>query len=497
MLLVVILVIQIAIAYPRLSRPLVDGRLHINIDNAGFLLRALHSNDPTIPEWHKVFGVTTYSYDDRNVIVALDHYANHGVLSPLLLRLYARVAGYSESTTSGYSLLLSLGTTVAVFFLLAEATRRYALAFLLTLIYALLPLKYIYLDRWKYEGMVELVIAGCALCLVKRKDGPYFRYGFLAAFFLLFHTDYTAFLPAAVMAGYLLLGLSPGDRRLGIQSVLVGAAGVALTFAIQVSLGFGRQAIGKALSIRTGGSDDGVSIGEWLIRHVVQAGSNLEWWHAALMLAALVVALVLHARLRNPFVFLGGGLIVSTFVYCLVFRDQSYIHHYVSWNYGLGYILLIGGIIATTPALGRVADHVWFLLLLPVVVLTWITASIVEDHYRQAAFGTEADIAVIRSLDRRLLYFDDGLSGEPGWWGSTVIQLYTDPIFRRSRSTGARNITSAGAPSADRDLVVAVRSDKAVAQVSAYLREKFGVDGVRVYRTSPTFVFLTPAPPAK
>src|SRR5262249_53869461 len=82
--------------------------------------------------------------------------------------------------------------------------------------------------------------------------------------------------------------------------------------------------------------------------------------------------------------------------------------------------------------------HIWFLLLLPVVALTWITASVAEEQYRRAAFGTEGDIAVIRSLDRRIVYFDDGLSGEPGWGGGTRIPLYTDPLFPRPPATGAR-----------------------------------------------------------
>jgi len=484
--------IQILIAYPRASQPLIDGRLHTDFDTAAFLLRAFHSNDGTIADWRKVFGVATYLYDDRNQPVALDLYANHGVLSPLLLRLYAKLVGYSELTTRSYSLLVSLLTTVAVFGLLKAATRRTVPAFLLTLLYVLLPLKYMYLDRWKYEGMVELVIAATAFCLVERDRHRGFRYGFLVGVFLLFQTDYTAYLPAALMVAYLFLGgRRADDRALGIRGGLVAAGGVAIAFAIQWSLGFDRDAIARALSIRTAGGMDDVSLWDWLVRHVVQAGSNLEPWHAALMVVALVWAVAVRPGLRNPFVYLGAALVVSTFVYCLVFRNQSYIHHYVLWNYGLAYVLLLAGILGATPAAQRVGEHVWVLVFVPVVALTWMTASATEEEYRRAVFGLADDMAVIRAVDRRLVYFDDGASGPPGWWGGPVIQLYTDPVFRRSRSTGARNIEGMRDLSPDRDLVVARRDRQAVSHVTQYLKDRFGIEGVRVERSTPTFVFLT------
>jgi len=487
-----VLLVQIVIAYPRASQPLIDGRLHTDFDTAAFLLRAFHSNDGTIADWRKVFGVATYLYDDANRPVALDLYANHGVLSPLLLRLYAKVVGYSEWTTRSYSLLVSLLTTVAVFGLLRAATRRAALGFLLTLLYVLLPLKYMYLDRWKYEGMVELVIAATALCLVERERRRGFRYGFLAGMFLLFQTDYTAYLPAVLMVVYLfLLGGYADDRSLGIRAAFVAAGGVAVAFAIQWSLGFDRDAIARALAIRTAGGMDDVSLWDWVIRHVTQAASNLEPWHAVLMVAALVWGIAVRPGLRDPFVYLGAALVVSTFVYSLVFRNQSYIHHYVLWNYGLAYVLLLGGILGATPAVQRVGDHVWALVFVPVVALTWITASATEEEYGRAVFGVADDIAVIRTVNRRLVYLDDGASGPSGWWAGPVVQLYTDPVFRHSRVTGAGNIEAVRELSPDRDLVVARRDRQAVAHVTQYLKDRFGIDGVRVDRSTPTFVFLT------
>jgi hypothetical protein len=491
----ILVAIQCAISLPRLRVPLIDSRLHTTFDTAAFLRTALHSNDPTLEDWRKVFGVSVYEYDEQDTPVSVLHYSHHGVLSPMLLRWYAKLVGYSELTTRSYSLILSLGSTVLLFVLLGKATQNHPLAFGLTLLNVLLPLKYVYMDVWKYEGMVEFLLLACYLCFVQRHRHRYWRYAFLAVVFLILHADYPAYLPLAFVLFDLFLNRrQPGERRLLVQGAVAAGLGLITTLLIQSSLGLTAAAMRTNVGFRLGGGMETASLAQFAERYLSYMLANLGLFHVIVMVTALLFLVTSPSFLRNPFVYLGSTLICSTLVYTWTFRNATFIHHYLLWNYGNGYSLLMGGLLGEGAAsrwLKACRTPVLLLLLLPSVLTTWQLAIERQANFTQTTFGTKEDIELIRSMEKRILYFDNGLSGPTGWWHSPGITLYTDPIFRGGRRARARNIMQLKQFHPDRDVVVMMRGEQVYPRFAAALKETFGIETLRSYLLSPSFVYFT------
>ncbi len=491
----ILLTIQCAISLPRLRAPLIDARQHTTFDTAAFLRTALHSNDPTLEDWRKVFGVSVYGYDEHDTPVSVLHYSHHGVLSPTLLRCYAKLVGHSEFTPRSYSLILSLGSTILLFVLLEQATQHRGLAFGLTLLNLLSPLKYLYMDVWKYEGIVELLLLACYLCFVQRHRHRYWRYAFLVVTFLIFHADYPAYLPLAFVLLYLFLNRrQPGERRLLVQGLVAAGLGLITTLLIQFSLGLTPAAMKTNVGFRLAGGMETASLAQFAERYLSHMLTNLGLFHIVVMVTALLWLVAAPASLKNPFVYLGSTLIVSTLVYTWTFRNATLIHHYLLWNYGSGYSLLMGGLLGEGAAsrwLKTCRTPVLLLLLLPSVLATWQLAIEREESFKRTTFGTKEDIELIRSMEKRILYFTNELSGPSGWWQSPGITLYTDPIFRGGQRARARNIMQLKQFHPDRDVVVMMRGEQAYPRFAATLKETFGIETLRSYTASPSFAYFT------
>lgn len=500
--LALIILAQLAFALPRIQQPFIDGIQHWYFDNAAFLRRAVHSLDDTIPSAWKVFGLAEYEFDESNQPVGIQHYSHHGVLLPTLLRAWVALLGPTEFAVGSYMLLLSIGSTILMFNILRRATRDVGMAGIITLLYVMLPIKFMYMDKMKYEVVVEFMLLLCIYLLGRIEDGrPRARAQFMAALALTFHTEFSAFGAAALLVIYLFAKRrSPGFERLYLYATAACMVGVVTTFAVQYMLGFDPAAISSMASFRMSLETLGSTPLPYIQRQFgFLTRSNLGITATAVGLGALVYLCVTRKIFNSLTAAAGVILIVSTLAWLIVMRNHSFIHHFAQWNFAPAYALLLGAVAGTLQdraAWTRSVTRGCVAIAIPVILLCAYDTYRANKNFRNAVRGTAADIELIQSVDRRLVIMPDGRSGQIAWWTSPVIRLYTDPIYRKSTRVGVVQADAGYRPDPDRDLVVMINARPLWEEFEKTWREEFGVATLNPVHLSDSFAFFELVMPA-
>ncbi|MBT5856454.1 hypothetical protein HOH87_07480 [bacterium] len=485
--------IQIIGSLPRLNEPLIDGRLHWYFDNGLFLKLATHSNDDTQRSWKKAFGVTSYQYDAHNNVTGMSHYQNHPVLMPTLFKIYTQVVGSNDRAPRSFALILSLISTVMVFAIFRLTVGNPALSGGLTLLYCLLPLKWTYMDQFKYENISELLIIASIFALIQLREWKYGKQAFLIALFFLFQTDWTAYMPGAIILGYLFLNRRSEEYQDILKPALITATtSFLVTLGIQYQLGFTPSAIYKTFLYRSGMDVQNISWSVWAGKQWIFIKMNFGVGNTLLGISCFLISLVNKLWKKHDLSFFGITLFIVSLVYIGVLRNQSFIHHYVQWTLMISYLLLLGGLIrAYQKSDNTIINKSSIAIVMSIMILaTWSDASQTLLSFKQSTYGTAEDMKVIQEIGKRVLYFDNGISGPPGWWSGPIVGIYTDPIYSKGVNSLAKNITTLkGAINTETDVIVRMRSQNALVPFKKAAVKRLGQKTLSVYKLSPTFVF--------
>lgn len=433
--LALVLVAQLLWSMPRLDEPFIDGQSHVDYDNANFMRHAAHSVDTSIRDSRKLFGVTDYVYDNQGRPNGLDFYNHHGLFSPFLHGCLSYLFGANEATVRGFTLSLSLLTTIAIGLLLFIELQSATQAVLLCLLHAMMPLRLTYLDQWKYEVGVEFVAMFClaALALTRQRWTPLRYAAFLASFGLLFHTDYAGYLIAACLWLWLLsVGFRSQSFACAIHAAISGAVGILTTLTIQYWLGFDLDEILRTFSSRTSGAMDGLTIRDVVARQLLHFDFNYGSACLFVMLSGMLYPLINRQVRFN--LCAAASLIFFTvnLIWMLALRNHSHIHHYAQWWFGSACVFAIAGSSLEFRKVSPDVRHKLRPLILPATIVFYVIVGVTgftsSQSFHLPSFGTVNDIEVIRSLDSPIVVLNDGNSGPVEWWSGPVIRTYTDPI---------------------------------------------------------------------
>ncbi|MCI0441670.1 glycosyltransferase family 39 protein [bacterium] len=470
-----------------------DTRLHWYFDNAFFLLMAIHSSDQTIEDPRKIFGVSTYEYNEALEPVKIQFYSNHGVLSPTLFLQFAKLVGFKENAPRLFSLLISLLATVFLFFTLRKVLNSNLLAFIFTGLYASMPLQLMYMDQMKYSNLEALLFFAFLFFCSQLNSSRLARILLFVISFLIFHSDYPIFMPTLGIAAYLLIrdeGLKNKHnfRRWFIFSIV---AGISTALVIQWWLGFDPGKIVNVASIRMGLDQADLTTGKWLQKQWLFLLENFGEIHLFFMGGCLIWVLSKPSLLKNFWVYSGFLTFASTVLYLALFRNQSFIHHFLQWHLVTGYVLMLIGfakIYNWGEFLQR--NQRFILLVIPLFVLNFYQDYVLYKECRAPEFAKPQDILEIRGIDKRILYFADGTSGPVDWWNGPGIKLYKDPIFTGKKTplpiATSENITY----TPDRDLLAIIDNPKAIQYVSESINQWYPNFTLVPVQRSPSFIFF-------
>ncbi len=499
------LALQLGHSLPRWDQPLVDGRLHSVWENARFLLAARHSNTPPAPDvrsaapaWLRVFGTARYDYRPDGSPERLSFYSHHPLLVPALFRAWTAGFGYAPRAARSFALVFSLATTLLLWSYLGRALRGSSWAGALTLLYALLPLPWQYVDVWKYETPANLVLLAAVATLPGAAASAAARLAFLLSLAALGQADWNLYFALPVLLWPLWRRRAePASRRLLRAAAGVALASLLLNAALLYALGFDLARIGEQGGYRIGGGLHGVSgLARWAGAQLVYLRTNLGW--SGVALGGLGLVALLDPQLRRPNRLLHAALCfgLSGLLWISIFRNLSFIHHFVQWSFATGLVLLLAGLLRNAgerwPAPGARVRGALALLACALLALAALEAARLEARTRAAAFGTRGDIAALETLDcERLWIGSGGESGPPGWWESPVVRAAFDPIWRGRAGPvcAVRRIEFARELAAG-DLVAVARADASAAALRALLRARFPELRLRERSRSPSFVFL-------
>lgn len=497
-----ILGFQIVVSLLRIHEPILDGKKHWYHDNAFFLLKAKHSNyQPPDPgqrrdsDYLKIFGTATYGYDAGGGIGPLTYYSHHPILGPALFRPYARVLGYDPWVPRSFSLIQSLCTTIVLFLFLRTTLRHDWLSALLTFLYALLPLNFMYMDQFNTETMPVLLLLISLYALSKAPGSGKYRTVFLTSLFFMFQTDWNVYFAAPCILFYLFArrgveGMSGLYLKAGIVSLLA----VATNFAVLRQLGFDLDAILSVGTGRISGGMENVGLEDWLFRQLAYLDLNFGLPNLLLYLSAMVYVFVRVRHGTNILLFGSLSFAFAGICWVGIFKNLSLNHHYVQWFFGPAYVLLLGGCLAELPqgAFGtRKGRIVVLAVMLPLLALTAWDSRELNEEIRGTTFGSSSDIDVIRGLHKRLIIFSDGRSGPVDWWFSPVVEMAQDPIFRGAGAKGSvATIEGLSSLNPESDLLVIVNTERAWTSLQRFGWDRLGVTGLRLVKRCPAFSFL-------
>ncbi|MFA6028721.1 MAG: hypothetical protein WC969_02575 [Elusimicrobiota bacterium] len=494
-----LLAVQVLISLPRLNKPFLDGRAHWDIDSAGFLLRAIHSQEPSRRGPLDVFGLKRFEYGADGEVASAKHYAHHPVLPSLLFNACTRLTGYGFWAPRSFSLLFSLLTTALVFLLLLRAADDPLLAFAATLLHLLLPLYYNYQDAWKHEVLVSFFTWAVLLCLYEL-ERPTARRLFPVLFFLLFQAGWAAYPMGAAILAYL-----RWVRRdaLAPRALAVAAASAALNVLLLHALGADAAGMRAQAVLRMNSGLESVSLSAWAGNQLAFAGSNFGWGALAAACACLAYALARFRRRAHALTLFGGMAALSALAWVCVFRNQSHIHHYVQWLAGAAPPLAVLGLYCSLrektarPARLRASA---LALLLALCAVSLNGGRRLEALIHEGTFATPQDVRAVADETRRLVVFLDGTSGPKDWWISPVLSLYTDPYYKagrlglpRARVRGTLVFADSSHPMLEDSDVLVTLNDAGTLRRA--LRAAGSVDARRCLRISaftPVFAFLSP-----
>jgi hypothetical protein len=486
LLIAIILSFQVCISIPRLNVPFLDTRLHWYFDNAMFLLMAVHSNDQTIDDPRKIFGVASYEYNHTLEPAKIKFYSNHGVLSPTLFRQFARLVGFKEYTPRIFSLLVSLCASVLLFLTIKKIMNSNGFAFFMTALYLTMPLQSLYMDQMKYSNMEALIFFAFLFSVSHLDEWKFAKITLALSAFFLFHTDYPIFFPAIAVAINLLARKISSSRILVISMM----AGIASTLLIQWWLGFDSAKITDVASTRIGLDQAGLTTGNWLRKQWLFLSENFGEVQLFLMGACLLWIAIKPTLLKNFWVFSGFVTFLGTALYLTLFRNQSSIHHFNQWHLATGYVFMLVGLAQIYRWADFLVRKKRFLFLLPLLFLNFYQSYDLYKKCRAPEFAKPQDIEQIRAIDKRILYFTDGTSGPPDWWNGPGIRLYKDPILNRKKTpfplpTG-ENVTY----QMDQDLLAVMNDPKAIHYVYGSMKQWYPDFTLEPVEQTPSFVFF-------
>ncbi|MEW6667861.1 MAG: hypothetical protein AB1512_21840 [Thermodesulfobacteriota bacterium] len=497
-----IMLIQLFLSLPRLNEPILDSRLHWYWDNALFLLKARHSNTLPPPELTgskedvlRIFGTANYRYDGEGRPKQITFYSHHPVLTPTLFRLYAKILGYGNWVPRSFMLILSLLTTWVLFvFLRSELKEDQTCAFMV-LLYTLLPLYFMYLDQWKDVNMGTLLTLLGFYLITKASVSGLYRALFLICFFLLFQSEWIAYYSAP----FILLHLYRNRKRQGWhglhgQAILVALLGVGVNFAILHQLGFNQETMRAVAASRMTDGQDQIGISTWAITQWMYLRMNFGEINLAFYLIGMVYLFLRKRAPTNLLLLASLAFTVSLICHVGLFRNLSWIHHYVQWSFGPAYILLIAGILSDlrkeNPGNGT-PKGIQVAVMITLFAFTAVDSYQFEKNIRGSIFGHVSDLDTVRTLQKRLIVFSDGRSGPADWWSGPVMDLARDPLFQGlSDLAPIERIETLRGLDPKKDLLVVLNAREALASVPAYLEGRFGITGLRPVRRSHSFTFF-------
>lgn len=477
--LAVVLLIQVAPQVHSLNSKFVDGRMHQFFDSSYFLLRSVHSIEGPDQDWRRFMGLTEFRIRPDGSTYEY-FYNHHPVMSPALTRAAVRVFGPSEFVIRSYCLTLSLLATTLIFALLWKQFHNVALCVILSLLYAFHPLKYIYTLVWKYESASEVTMLLLLFLVIhfRHRARPL---ALALSAFLLFQTDFAAFIFCGLLVGGLLFFKPSFATKWDWLSVSAGgSAGLLTTLALQSSIGFGSEAA-RAFETRRSSGIDGLSLTQEFLRQWDFLRSNLGDVGILLLLVAL--GLLIYRRRADP-LSLGGLLFLATnVIWCCVFRNHVYIHGYAQWFFVTSVVLLVAGAIERVmsdtaadkePDQPRTLRTEFLIAITLAMLVTWQGATIAESQQRKSWYGSEEFSRALQGLDRRIVVLPGQLSGPAGWWDTPTARLYCDPIFRKSKNGGIVKAEELIEFHSATDAIVVANSETTIANAARYIEQEIG-----------------------
>jgi len=497
--LLVVLAVQVGIAMPFFFLPHARGMHHIEYANARYLLLSVHSNDDTLADWRKFFGTAKYQYDDTNRPTGISYYSHHGMLKPTLTRLAVQLFGPHEVVVRSLCLLFNLACTALLFAFLVIHLRDPWLCGGIALVYITLPLKFTYVDTWKYESAAELFMLTGLVTVSLAGSNRTMRVLYWVSMALMFHTDYPAYLMAGMILGYLLLTRqNEGNWQLFIEGMAACFVGLVTTAAIQFSLGFGEDIL-TAIKGRIGGQLESIPLLQQARIQLIALFKNLGYVGSLIGIVALIYWSV-HRSWKEPVAFAGLAFFSINLAWCLIFRNHVLIHHYAQWFFLPAAALLFA--LGAADLVKRLGDKKWivYTALVAMAAFSAFESYIIAADLRP----TERDLAntnAVRSVSEPILVGPDFLSGDQGYWKTVVIDLYTDPIYRDSTDVGIRFMEGMHDIGPDSGVFAISATEEAAQLLPAYLDQKlnvgrFDVTQLKLEARAPDYLFIRWAGPA-
>lgn len=428
-----LLALHIFLTAGQWSQTFVDGSDHRVHDNALFLRHAAHSNDDTLPDWRKIFGVADYSFDETGAPVTVGHYGKHGILAPSLFRIWAGILGYKEWVIHVFALLGSWLACVAVFLLLRVHRIPFLHSVLSTLVFATIPVRVMYADVWKYEHWSELCILVISLMYSFASQRKWASFLLPIAILLAFHVDYPVYLFVAALLGWhwLRSGKSLPPREVWIWGI-AGAVGLGMTVLIQGTLGFSTHSATENMTFRMAGDLESISLLDQLGRQWMQLLANFGPILVLILLSGLCFSVWNPAWRRHPLNRFALMITLATLTWCLVFRNHIWMHHYAQWFFGLAAVLYLAAFLDFVErkiAIASTPSRAW--VITPLVIAIVIQAGDGYQLYHRPVQSTltAADMELLRESDRRLIRLSPEVSGPEIWWNDPAFRYALDPVI--------------------------------------------------------------------
>ncbi|MDA1353309.1 MAG: hypothetical protein O3A01_02410 [bacterium] len=491
-LITVLLGIQLMISFARIGLPFTDGRLHVHHNNASQLRQALHSNSLPNATGGSVLGVANVEFDTKGEVKSVRNTLSHPILSSILFKLHTKLFGYSEWVPRTFALLFSMTSTVLLFCLLFLSTKSMFASWFLSLLYVVLPLNSMYQDQWQFYHLNITLLLGALILLSRQKSHPYNRPLFLTLLGLSLLADWPSYFAVVMVWSFLFFKRRvPEFQRLHTLVLWVGLGCGLLNFLILNRLGLNLDLIKtQFIAVFNAGM---VEVGSWmwLLKQFVFLDFNFGQINVALFIMLLIYVVGVRLFWGNILFFSSSVMLFTGVILVTVFRTYSFTHHYAQVYLALAYVLLLGGVLINVKQKIWIGRHLQFLgisIVIPMLLMTCYNSYMSQSALQHSSFGQTQDLEIIKAMDMQIVYAP-GSSGPESWWGSSVIQLYTDKYYK---GTGKRMVPASGvvlnALNPDTQVIVVHnRTDRAAAL--RFFQRKFKVRELRVYRRSPNFTF--------
>jgi hypothetical protein len=278
-----------------------------------------------------------------------------------------------------------------------------------------------------------------------------------------------------------------------VPGVMAMVVGVVTSYAIQYGLGYDSGELQANLFFRIGGGMDTVRWQDYLRRQHEYLQGNLGDTAIFLSVAMGMYLILSRAIFANFLLVCSVILCVTTVIWVAVFRNASYIHSYNQWYFVPAFILLLGGFLAFLRgqhfSKSKLVKWGFPSLLVPLLIMVSMDTYQRFENREKEFFGTRDDMLAIRSFDRRLIVFSEHTGKERAYWGSRTVQLYTDPIFRGSKTVGMKLADQVDALRPGQDVLVMPSEPAEGTDFERICGRRFGVAELHLLRKTPNFCF--------